>query len=316
MNHIIQYWNLNASPSIRARWSQHQKRILWAAVVFMILAAMHRLGYGFHRLLVDSGQFSAIDLWIRFEEVGRWFSGKPFYEGWLKSAGYPPASYVIEWPLVGWLRYDSTRFLWGGTSLVVLSWLSCLMVSESGAKTRLERVFIFLLPLSMYATNIIIGNGQLIIYVLPIMLTALFLRQQMGGWFQDVLLSTLFVIALVKPQIVAPFFWLIIFIPPIKLRNAVLVVVGYISLMVFAMSFQPGSVLSLTKSWLDHLPLVYIYVGYGNLHNLLHAFQWDQFYMLSSSIVILALGAWVYVHRKVDLWLLIGVIAVDIHPGP
>ena len=63
-----------------------------------------------------------------------------------------------------------------------------LVLRESKAITPLERVFVALMPLSMYATGATIGNGQLIIHLLPALLFGLLLLySRPSGWRTDLL---------------------------------------------------------------------------------------------------------------------------------
>src|SRR5262245_52331772 len=107
-----------AISTLRDWWADHWTAILRAAIVLMVLAAIIRLGNEFPRLLWESGRTGAIDLKLRHEEVHRWFDGRPVYSE-LKST-YPPASYPILWPLLGWLAVTPARFLWAATTVVAL----------------------------------------------------------------------------------------------------------------------------------------------------------------------------------------------------
>jgi len=52
------------------------------------------------------------------------------------------------------------------------------------------------------------------------------------------------------------------------------------------------------------------YIGYGDLHSLLGMFGLSEWNLHLSLLVLFALGYWIYVHRSVDLWLLLGVAAI------
>jgi hypothetical protein len=183
----------------------------------MIFIALVWLGYQFWRLLSGSSPIwtsspvGAFDLNLRHNEVQRWFAGLPIYHE-SKTAVYPPASYVILWPFLGWLGFTPARWLWAITTVVGLYWLIHLILRESGAKTSFERLFVTLMPLSMYATGATIGNGQLIDHLLPVLIAGIFLLQQrQGGWMMDLFNTTLLLGPLVTPSITIPFFWIILF---------------------------------------------------------------------------------------------------------
>jgi len=66
---------------------------------------------GLGSLVIDSdGRPNAIDLKSRHDEVQRWFSGKPVYGG--VRATYPPQSFVLLWPFLGWMTLSAARWLW------------------------------------------------------------------------------------------------------------------------------------------------------------------------------------------------------------
>ena len=118
--------------------------------------------------------------------------------------------------------------------MVALVWLVRIVVRESGAATRLERAFVALIPLSMYATGATIGNGQLTVHILPALLTGLLLlSQKRSGWGRDALAAALILLSLVKPAVSIPFFWIVLFVPG-RLRPAILVTFGYVAVTFFA----------------------------------------------------------------------------------
>ena len=139
--------------------------LLRLAIAVMAVVALAWLGYEFWRLLCESPPIwptspsGAVDLKDRHAEVRLWFSGQPVYAV-KHSAMYPPATYVMLWPLVGWLPLMPTRLLWAITTLAALAWLIYLLLRESGAETPLERLFVALMPLAIYATGATIEIGR------------------------------------------------------------------------------------------------------------------------------------------------------------
>ena len=120
---------------------------------------------------------------------------------------------------MGWLCFEAAA----------LSWLVYLIVRESKAITLLERAFVALIPLSMYATGATIGNGQLIIHLLPALLFGLLLLySRPSGWRTDLSAAFLILLTLVKPSVSVPFFWMLLF--ALRVRPAVLVTLGYVGL--------------------------------------------------------------------------------------
>jgi hypothetical protein len=293
--------------------------LLRIAVTLMAFSALIWLVYEFYRLLWQPSHIGnyqvhpgAIDLKLRHVEVDRWFAGTTIY-GELKTATYPPASYVILWPLLGWLDVTSATFFWAFTTIAALVWLIYLIVLESGANTALERIFVTLMPLSMYATGATVGNGQVLVHILPVLTAGLLLLQQdQSGWLTDLLAATLILLALVKPNVSVPFFWIVLFIPG-RLRPALLLMCGYVAVTLFAASFQEPGVLSLIRDWITHAAEVSERASgwsYGNLHSWLGALGLEAWNIPASLLLLLTLGVWIYCHRHNDLWLLLGVTAL------
>src|SRR5262245_28039998 len=130
----------------------------------MLIPTPHRLAVGFSRLLYEQSPMAAIDLKLRYREVQSRF-GENSVSGKGKKGGYPPASYLMLWPFLGWVTWRQAQWLWAVVMVAALGWLAYLLMRESRADTLLERTFVGLLPLQMYATLIAIGNGQLIIFL-------------------------------------------------------------------------------------------------------------------------------------------------------
>src|SRR5437870_734479 len=181
---VVARWR---AAELRKWWSAHSAKVLGTLIVLMSILAVQRFAYEFWRLLWSTEFNGAIDLKILHQLVQSWFLGEPIYAQ-SQRADYPPASYVILWPFLGWLSVTSARWLWAVTIVPVLTWLTCSVVRESGASSRLERSFLVLMLVSSYATAITIGNGQLTLHVLPLLLTAmLLLARGRGCWRIDLL---------------------------------------------------------------------------------------------------------------------------------
>jgi len=290
-------------------WGKLKATILPAACAGMGLLAALKLGDEFRRLLFDTGYNGAVDTRILNELVRGWFEGVPLYRE-LVPAIHPPATYVLLWPLLGWLDFTPARWLWAATTVAALGWLVYLIVQESGAETRLEFVFVALMALSMNATGVTIGNGQLILHILPLLLFALLLlRDSHGEWRVRLLAAGLLLVTLVKPTISALFLWIAVFIGG-GLVTTVPVVVGYAALTIFALPFQESPPAVLAREWNARATVAAATGGYANLHRWLAAFDLEEWILAASLLVFMALGSWIYQHRKADFWVLLGVTAV------
>ena len=250
---------------------------------------------------------------MRHDDVHRWFAGVPLYEV-KPNAPYPPATNVLLWVFLGWLELAPAIRLWAATTIPMLAWLVYLTVRESLAEQPLERLFIALIPLSMYATGATIGNGQLMVHLLPMLLTGLcLLASGPRGWPRDVLAASLVIFSLAKPSVTVPFFWIVLFTPG-RIRPALLVCVGYVALTLFAATFQDASVVVLIQQWLASA--AHITIGGSekwstwDLHVLLGALGRQDLVTPATLLVLGGLGLWVYRHRRVEPWILVGVTGI------
>jgi len=306
--------------SLQCRWARHRKAVLAVLIALMAIAAVVWLGYETWRLVVQPEYLAgfrvhpgAIDLKQRFVEVNTWFSGLPVY-GHILTATYPPASYAMLWPFLGWLSEEAAVWLWLLTTALALALLASLIIKESGADTVHERLFIALIPASMYATGATIGNGQLMVHVLPALLAGLLLLERKdASWPNDLLATLLLLFALVKPNAAAPFFWIVVFVPR-RLRPITLVTTAYVLLTILAVSFQETGLLTTLRDWssqsLGVSEWASVDLSHGNVHSWLAAYGMERWNFPVSMALLLLLGTWTYWHRDADLWVLIGVAGI------
>ena len=287
---------------------------MWSASLLMGALAVLSLKDQFYRLTLEQGHIGAVDLRFRYGEVQAWFAGNANVYADL-GGDYPPASYVLLWPLLGWLPLGVARWSWAVTSLAMLTWLILLIIVATGAQSNRERVFLAVLVLALNATGQAIGNGQLIVHALPMLLTSLILLQRpKRGWGTDCIAAALMIWALVQPTIAAPFFLIVMFASR-SWRPAVLVVVGYAALTVFAAAFQfQGDAIAAVRSWIDSVPRSVTFLApggpYANVHTWLFQVGFESLMFPASLGILAILGVWIYRHRWADPWLLLGVTAI------
>ncbi len=294
-----------------AVWTRHRTALLTTGLVLMALAMVPRWTHELDRLLVEQGPQGARDLAMRHWEVGRWFAGGAA-EGPLAPKIYPPASYAILWPFLGWLDLAAARWLWAATLLAALAWLSALVARESGAESRLARAFLVAWVPAMYATTVTVGNGQLGVHVLAAVLTSILIaRRGRGAWPSDLAAALLFTLSLVKPSLAAPFFWILL-TGRGGARRGALVAGAYAALTALAVSFRPEGMLGLLRSWLSisRETAVGARYGYMNLHEWMSAVGLGEWISFGSLLVLALLGAWVLRHRDGPVWPALGLAAI------
>jgi hypothetical protein len=304
--------NRNLLSKLRTWWAVSHSTVLRLSIGITGIISILRWRYELHRLLFESGPTGAIDLRLRFLEVNYWFAGRNVYEELGTAATYPPASYVILWPFLGWLNLTPARWFWAFTTMGSLAWLIIIAVRESLSEMLLERIFLIFLILSMYSTCVTIGNGQLAIHILPMLLGGiLMIRKGQKSWLMDIFTSIMVTFCLVKPSITIPFFWILL-CKREDLRPAMLTVVLYICITFFAISFQETGFFVLIKEWLivSKLASLNATYGYANLHQWMSSMGLGGWIPHASLSVLVLLGWWIYYNRNKDIWLLLGVTAI------
>lgn len=300
---------------------RHDKTLMIVGISIMAIAAVVWLGYQFWRLTVfappvwPTSPWGAADLMQRYREVNHWFAF-PLHRTYhsIGTAVYPPASYVMLWPFLGWMDAMTARWLWAGTTILMLVWLIRIFIDECHVERRMERVFLALIPLSIYPTGAAIGNGQLTIHVMPLLLySILMLTYETPSWRRDLIGSGLFLLSLVKPTVAGPFFWIILFVRG-SWRPALLISISYIALTWLALSFKDLPVEVMLSAWVERASGGVIYGsitgGVANQSTLLMSLGM-KVWLIPAALIGLALaGVWMFMHRRVDPWITMGVIGL------
>jgi len=137
----------------------------------------------------------------------------------------------------------------------------------------------------------------------------LLLQPGVGSWRRDLLGALLILIALVRPTVSAPFFWIVLCRPG-RLRPALAVCTAYLVLTLLAVRSQEAGLLDLIRAWLHVFSLTVGVHGHAHLHLWLTSAGLEAWVAFASLSVLLRLGLWAHLHTRVDPWLLIGVAAI------
>lgn len=217
--------------------------VWWLAIAIMGFLAV---GWGLRKELSNlrdtrspGESLLKIDLWQRHREVRHWFQGRLVYDT-SGSGVYPPATYSMLAPVLLPQGRRTSRIGWLVGSVAALVWLARQLQHHSLAEQSCEKMFLLLMPFSFYSTWSALGVGQLVPFVLPLLVISAWLvtRPQTGvrqGW----LAALGMVLALVQPTLSAPFFWLFL-ICSARWKPAFLVVGLYLALTAIACPFQAG----------------------------------------------------------------------------
>jgi hypothetical protein len=277
--------------------------------VLLSVAAIVWLTYEFWRLLWEPSPRGAMDLRYRHTAIERWFGGRPVFD--TPVILDPPATFVLLWPLIGWMTARAASWMWAATTVAALAWTSWLVVRHSLAEGRHERTLMALVPLAIYPSGATIGNGQLGVHVLPLVIAScLLLGRDRRSWGIDLAAALLMLGALVKPSLSAPFLWIALCVPR-STRPALLIGGGYVLATLAAVSFQDAGLVDLLRSALSREAQMAVRDVPGNVANLhiwLSHAGLAAWIGPASLLVFGMTGLWTWRHRRADLWLLIGVI--------
>ena len=293
-----------------AHASTGRAALLWVLAGVLALVAIQRLTDGFSQLVWAPTR--PMDLGIRWGEVQHWFAGQPVYTDGF--AVYPPASYPIPWPLLGWVDFTQARWLWGVTTVGALAWLASIVARESGAASGAGRIVTGLLPLAVYPARAVMVNGQLALHLLPPLLTGLLLlTRRPPSWGRDHGSAALLVVALTKPSLTAPFMWIVLTARG-ALRPMALVVLGYAALTALATVFQPMSPVALLGQFAGgavHDAVRVSPKSHANLHSWIDVLGLGRGYTVASLAALLALGWWTWSRGPgADPWVRLGIAAL------
>lgn len=285
-------------------------------LAILALLAAAKLSTEFHRLVLGTPEnLGAVDLVRRWNETRAWFAGEPVYA--LDDAIYPPATYPVLWPILGWVSFEGARRLWALVYVGFLAWLSALTLRESGVRSRAGRIAALLLPLAFNATGATIGNGQLLLFVLPPLVVACLLASgRRTDLRTDLAIAASFCVAMVKPSAAAPFAWIVLFVPG-RLRPAILTSAAYLLLTVFALAFQPLDPGVIGGADPASSTRRIIGASYGNLQAWLVALGMTESRLMIWLPLLALLGAavWVHRYRRSDVWNLMGAMAIVARMG-
>jgi hypothetical protein len=275
----------------------------------MSLLAVLKLGDEFRRLLFDSGYSGAIDLKLSQTMVNFWFAGRDVYRE--LHVGYPPGSMPLLKLLgLGWFGEMGTRWLWACSLVGVMAVFGQLLVKASCAESNLDRLFVVMMLLSMNATGVNVGNGQLALHVLFLVTAAILVLDRHTEWRRETpLVLAGLLISLVKPSMSVPFF-LLVLVRPNGIRTVAAVATGYAAVTAFAASFQSRSLLTLLSDSLAFGHAQAARGGYANIDNWLLTLGLYDWAFPASLFLVLALGLWLLRHRHADVWILLGVTAI------
>lgn len=298
------------APARTGAWATAWGWLVGLSVLGVTGVALFRLIVELRRLImrpfIENG--AAIDLLTRYIEVLNWFSRRPVY-GTIETADYPPATYVMLRPLLGYESLTVARLVWSFVTIVVLVALAVLVYRHVRLKDRRERWLVALLPLAMFSTAASLRFGQFGLHLLVlVMLGSVLLATRQRSWGRDLGAAGLFTLAMAKPTFSAPFFW--VTLAKGGLRTSVMTVAMYVGLTLVAAAYQTMGLVGLIRGWLGQQSHIDLDSAHGNLHAWFAHMGWHEWVVPGSLVVLAIVGVWTWLHRDRDVWLLLGVLGL------
>lgn len=292
-----------------------RSRLVWLPIVAMLgLLGLRSMGET-HRLLLDWGEHGAIDLRFFMELTRAWTAGEPVY-GVIETGVFPPAWHLLVWPIYGWLGPVGTRVWYLAlaiSSLVVLGWLVHRATRHAAMPIPLLAL---LLPLAGYAAWATIGNGQLTLFLLAILLAVVLRVQRAPGqaWGpEDLLLGAGLVFTLAKPHFAAPFLCLLLWSPRGR-RLLGVALLGQLAISLVAASFQHASLVTLVTEWVRVAEALAVRSAtegsFANLHTWLVLAGRERWIAPATVVVFLCFLLWSWRAQGAGLWVQLGAAGV------
>lgn len=301
---------------VTALWTRYGGILLWVVVAHAVITAVLRLIPAFDALIVVPD--GAIDLLIRYEEVQRWFAGESIY-GDEHSANYPPGSYSLLWPLLGWLPQAPMRVLYAFSVLLSCAVISVVAVRASCADRLAEKAFLFVFILPLGATMIAVWIGQLGLHVTAALLGAAWLlvgdgrdtatSRQPRSRARDAAAAALLTSALVKPTLSLPLLVVILIVSG-GWRPTVMTAALYGVVTLIAAVPQGRSPVTLAFEWLSREEIMNLPLGSVNVYLWLHWIGFEGSMIPVSLVILIAASVWAWRYRLAPSWLLIGAAAL------
>jgi hypothetical protein len=299
-------------------WARHGRVILILIIAHAVMTAVMRLGFAFHIALIKTGE--PIDLLYRYEEVRQWFSGLTIY-GHVENSDYPPASYALLWPFMGWLSVPAARFLYVLSAVAALGVIGVVTARSALVESRLTRLLaaVFLLPAG--ATQLTLWVGQLGLHVVAALMAATALLvgtraedpSQRGipaaSWQRDVLAAGLLTASLIKPTISVPVVAVVLIVTR-RWRPVLLMGGMYCALILLAAMPQEAGPVALHAMWLGQGVDVTVGKGSVNVHLWLHWLGAERWLLIASVMILLVTMAWAWRYHHTTPWVAIGVGAL------
>ena len=233
-------------PLLLARFSRYKRPLFYALTALMAYIAAQRLAFVFPHLTDGF----ALDLGSCYRAVEIWFGGHGLHQR--SSSTYPPASYLLFWPFLGWLPWEAASRLWAVLCALSLGILAIACARHEPIASHSARWLGAMTMLALTATSSVIWLGQSVSLLMCALIAATWLlhpsaqtpsaqtpsaqtpsaqtpsaqtpsaqtpsaqtpsAQTPTVWARELGAGALLLFVLVKPSVAAPFLWMILWAP-------------------------------------------------------------------------------------------------------
>lgn len=290
----------------RARYVDQAARAVLLAL--LAVTAVTRWGRQLWRLAFGDAPSAAHDLHLRWVEVSDWFSGVDVYSVY-EQAVYPPATYLLLWPGIGWMSFEAARLWWAFVCVASASLITIVLLRSGALGGHSARNLVLVFPWAHYASAVSVGVGQLTLPCLAASLAGLLLvTDEETTWRRDLAAAVLFTFSLVKPSLTAPLLLCGLVMVARSMRPLVLTTCLYGAVSILALLPQQAGPPEVFADWIARSTATTLQHGYLHLGTWLTAAGWEAAATPASLLLVAAFAWWGWRMRKtIDPWVLLGV---------
>ncbi len=271
-------------------------RLGWLLAALALCLAVSRLGRQVPRL-ISGADGAGVDLELRRRGTQTWFAGgRPYTQTRLPEI-YPPATYLMLRPLIGWASRDTARVVWVVVLVLALAVTSVLAWRITSPAPSSWRAFAAILPWAVYPAAYAFSYGQMGPLCVAAALSAMLFMTRPASPRRGVASGLLLTLSLIKPSLSVP--WVAALITRAAWRRIFWVTAAaYLAATLLAMVLGAGPLGERALGWLGAGT---VYSGYGNLSEVVAAVGARRLALPAGALLLASYLAWAG-WRRADLW--------------
>lgn len=285
----------------------------WLLLAGITALALHRLAFAFPHAVLDLAPWSAVNVAYRYDELTRWFAGDPIYRADFGRLTYPPATYVLLWPILGWLPLASARVLYVAVTIGAAAAATLLIYRAAAGQPARHRLLLVAVVAASYPlqASVFLGHVMPFLVVALCALAAVLLQRRPANLVTDAAAAFCLAASLIKPTLAPPLVAAVLLSGSSRRWRPALLSAGFYAAFAVAASFaQPHDIVTLHVQWLHansaHSVAHELDAALPNLHGWLAAAGLGSWGPLASLLVLAAFCFRIIWQRGADVWLLLG----------